>query len=342
MSTLKSCIMKLSFPRINLSVHWTLLLLSLFPSMKSYKIFYTDANLKRYGGTDNTFSENKFTQLLQNDPNVVFIPVNNGKGYFSSTKNKSVQDSKIKYEPLLIPSNDFHHLFSFLLSLLQSTAGNLNNTTDNKPSSSTYIETIGYDITNFDVNEIFNYIGLKNGKHYVSVEFNPSKYLNTLIGKIDIDSILTQYIQSNSRSNSQVITNEIDKDNIKLITCNLRKIINDYYEDDLNENKQFSTLLAVTGGYSSFHCSTLFCRKCGHATKNHKCGNSRICMNPICKSKSYPRVEPATIMLIESKCHQYCLLGRKSEWVDGCYSTLAGFTELGETLEQTGRIYNNN
>ena len=38
-------------------------------------------------------------------------------------------------------------------------------------------------------------------------------------------------------------------------------------------------------------------------------------------------------MLITSPCGEFALLGRKSGWPAGRYSTLAGFAEVGETLE---------
>ncbi|OEU13924.1 hypothetical protein FRACYDRAFT_163975, partial [Fragilariopsis cylindrus CCMP1102] len=51
----------------------------------------------------------------------------------------------------------------------------------------------------------------------------------------------------------------------------------------------------------------------------------------------YPRIDSATIMLVTSPCENYALLGRKKSWPAGRYSTLAGFTEVGETLEECCR-----
>ncbi|KAG2443562.1 hypothetical protein HXX76_001914 [Chlamydomonas incerta] len=48
---------------------------------------------------------------------------------------------------------------------------------------------------------------------------------------------------------------------------------------------------------------------------------------------AYPRIDPAVIMLITSRCGQWALLGRKREWPTDRYSTLAGFLDLGEPLE---------
>lgn len=46
----------------------------------------------------------------------------------------------------------------------------------------------------------------------------------------------------------------------------------------------------------------------------------------------FPRVDPAVITLVRSG--DYCLLGRKPRWARRRYSLLAGFAELGESLEQ--------
>jgi NADH pyrophosphatase NudC (nudix superfamily) len=86
-----------------------------------------------------------------------------------------------------------------------------------------------------------------------------------------------------------------------------------------------------------FHRSHKFCSRCGHGTVSAKAGGCRQCMNDNCSRRGstrvYPRIDTATIMLITSSCGEYALLGRKRAWPSGRYSTLAGFTEVGETLE---------
>ena len=96
-----------------------------------------------------------------------------------------------------------------------------------------------------------------------------------------------------------------------------------------------ASLLAHARGMIVWHTSTQFCCKCGSRTKPQRAGASRKCINEDCKSSSYPRLEPASIMLITDRTGEHCLLGRKSIWPVGRYSALAGFTEVGETLEQT-------
>ena len=55
-------------------------------------------------------------------------------------------------------------------------------------------------------------------------------------------------------------------------------------------------------------------------------------MCPACKLSAYPRVAPATMMLV--KRGSELLLGRGPHFPPGMYSALAGFVEPGESLEQ--------
>ena len=56
-----------------------------------------------------------------------------------------------------------------------------------------------------------------------------------------------------------------------------------------------------------------------------------MCTNVSCEQHHFPRSDPAIIVLVESG--NRCLLGRKPSWPDGLYSTIAGFVEPGESLE---------
>ena len=91
-------------------------------------------------------------------------------------------------------------------------------------------------------------------------------------------------------------------------------------------------ILATANGLVEFHKSHKFCSYCGSRTVPQKAGACRRCVN--CERSVYPRLDIATIMLITSSCGQYALLGRKRQWPKGRYSTLAGFAEVGETLEE--------
>ena len=93
-------------------------------------------------------------------------------------------------------------------------------------------------------------------------------------------------------------------------------------------------LLATANGLVEFHKSHSFCSLCGSRTKPTKAGASRTCTNEDCRKSVYPRIDSAAIMLVTSPCENYALLGRKRSWPSGRYSTLAGFCEVGETLEE--------
>lgn len=95
------------------------------------------------------------------------------------------------------------------------------------------------------------------------------------------------------------------------------------------------SVLSYARGLVVWHNSTQYCSACGSPTLSHRLGSSRKCSNPECQKTHYPRIEPAVIMLISSSCNRYCLLGRKAVWPKGKYSTLAGFTEVGESLEES-------
>ena len=75
-----------------------------------------------------------------------------------------------------------------------------------------------------------------------------------------------------------------------------------------------------------------FCNRCGSPTVPEEAGHVMACTNPECAAKHFPRTDPATIMLVHDG--DRCLLGRQSSWPEGMYSTLAGFVEPGESLEE--------
>jgi NAD+ diphosphatase len=73
-----------------------------------------------------------------------------------------------------------------------------------------------------------------------------------------------------------------------------------------------------------------FCGKCGTAMENRKTELAKIC--PACGFVSFPRLSPAVIMSIIKNDH--ILLARAPRFPPGMFSTLAGFVEPGETLEE--------
>ena len=94
-------------------------------------------------------------------------------------------------------------------------------------------------------------------------------------------------------------------------------------------------LLAYARGLAFWHERHRFCGVCGAATVSVEAGHVRRCTDPACAAQHFPRTDPATIMLVSDG--DRALLGRKSIWADGMYSTLAGFLEPGESLEDAVR-----
>jgi NAD+ diphosphatase len=74
-----------------------------------------------------------------------------------------------------------------------------------------------------------------------------------------------------------------------------------------------------------------FCGSCGTPTVAAKGGHVLVCTNPACRHEQFPRLDPAIIVLVSDG--ERALLGRQASWPAGRYSTIAGFVEPGESLE---------
>lgn len=90
--------------------------------------------------------------------------------------------------------------------------------------------------------------------------------------------------------------------------------------------------LAYAKGLVTWHERHRFCGLCGHPTRAEAAGHVRQCTNESCGASHFPRTDPAVIMLVTDG--DACLLGRQAAWPPGMYSTLAGFVEPGESLEE--------
>ena len=97
------------------------------------------------------------------------------------------------------------------------------------------------------------------------------------------------------------------------------------------------SIATLARGLCYWHATHRFCGRCG--SKNHlvEAGHSRLCENERCKHPTFPRTDPAVIMVVTKTFAdgiERCLLGRQAVWPRGMYSSLAGFVDPGETLEQ--------
>jgi len=91
-------------------------------------------------------------------------------------------------------------------------------------------------------------------------------------------------------------------------------------------------LLALARAMMFWHSRHRHCGLCGSPTKSEEAGHMRRCTDPGCDAMHFPRTDPAVIMLVTDG--DRVLLGRNKNFpAPGMYSTLAGFVEPGESLE---------
>jgi NAD+ diphosphatase len=74
-----------------------------------------------------------------------------------------------------------------------------------------------------------------------------------------------------------------------------------------------------------------FCGRCG--TKTVRIESERCMVCPACELHTYPRISPAIITLVRKG--ERALLASNAKFPGVFYSTLAGFSEIGESLEET-------
>lgn len=93
-------------------------------------------------------------------------------------------------------------------------------------------------------------------------------------------------------------------------------------------------LLVYARALNIWQNNSPFCSRCGTAATLVNAGHVRICSNTDCGYNIFPRTDPAVIMLVvDGNDSSRCLMGRNKMWPSGVFSTLAGFVEAGETLE---------
>jgi NAD+ diphosphatase len=92
-------------------------------------------------------------------------------------------------------------------------------------------------------------------------------------------------------------------------------------------------------GLAEWLFATRFCPRCAGRLEVRLAGHELECVD--CHRRQFPRTDPAVIMAITygepGAADEALLLGRQDAWPSGRYSTLAGFLEPGETLEDAVR-----
>ncbi len=96
-----------------------------------------------------------------------------------------------------------------------------------------------------------------------------------------------------------------------------------------NLSQNAAPIFAAALSLARWHSRHRFCANCGNSSAIVRGGWSRRCQE--CDAEHYPRVDPVVIMLAEHDGR--LLLGRQYHYPPGRYSALAGFVEVGETVE---------
>lgn len=104
----------------------------------------------------------------------------------------------------------------------------------------------------------------------------------------------------------------------------LREVVGEVSEAD-------AALLAYARAMILWQKRHRYCGACGAPNRATDGGFMMACTDAACDHKSFPRIDPAVIVLVHRD--DRCLLGRQAAWPAGRFSTIAGFVEPGEALE---------
>jgi NAD+ diphosphatase len=111
------------------------------------------------------------------------------------------------------------------------------------------------------------------------------------------------------------------------------------FEADLRDLRRIASLLAhgeaallaYARAMAYWHDQHRYCGHCGSPTESREGGHLRVCTRAKCGTHHFPRTDPAVIVLVSHGGR--ALLGRQRLWPPTLYSTIAGFVEPGESLE---------
>ncbi|KAK9400637.1 nucleoside diphosphate-linked moiety X motif 13 [Crotalus adamanteus] len=92
-----------------------------------------------------------------------------------------------------------------------------------------------------------------------------------------------------------------------------------------------ASLISTSQALLRWHNNNQYCGKTGEPTVKNLAGSKRICHNN--GIVYYPQMSPVVIALVSDGSR--CLLVRQASFPKGMYSALAGFCDVGESLEET-------
>ena len=110
-----------------------------------------------------------------------------------------------------------------------------------------------------------------------------------------------------------------------------------YNDIKVLRERQYESQKYVYGAYTAYQLAewysvSRYCGRCGANNENDSAERARIC--PKCGNRIYPRINPAVIIGVTDKKNNKLIL-TKYRTGFGHNALVAGFTEIGETLEET-------
>ncbi|KAF3927188.1 hypothetical protein ABW20_dc0103830 [Dactylellina cionopaga] len=119
---------------------------------------------------------------------------------------------------------------------------------------------------------------------------------------------------------------------------------------DLKLLESHAAIWASARTLTNWNVTAPYCASCGQKTMSVNAGTKRACPpkdggvdRKPCTSRegihniNFPRTDPSVIMAVISVDGEKILLGRQKKWPKYWYSTLAGFLEPGESIEEAVR-----
>jgi NAD+ diphosphatase len=94
-----------------------------------------------------------------------------------------------------------------------------------------------------------------------------------------------------------------------------------------------ASLLAYARALALWKGRHRYCGVCGAPNRPARAGHVMRCTRAGCGTEAFPRLDPAIIVLVTDADGERALLGRQASWAKDRYSTIAGFVEPGESLE---------
>jgi NAD+ diphosphatase len=103
---------------------------------------------------------------------------------------------------------------------------------------------------------------------------------------------------------------------------------------------QQAAVLTYARGMLRWHRDQQYCGACGSRAESDAAGHQRTCTGPGCGKLLFPRIEPAVITLVQAPAgprEPRCLLGRHGGSPPDAWALIAGFVDIGESLEDAVR-----